>query len=111
MKYYDNLILIDEITSELEESEDREELINIIHETFHHHILDLVLTHLPRHHHEEFLSLYQQSPHDESILDYINQRIDRDIKLEIQSLAQKLKKEILAEIHKSKSKSHAPSAK
>lgn len=104
MKYYDNLILIDEITSELEESEDREELISIIHETFHHHILDLVLTHLPRHHHEEFLSLYQQSPHNEALLDFINQRIDRDIKVEIQSLAKKLKNEILTDIRKSKPK-------
>lgn len=102
--FYDKLILIDEITSELAESEDRDELIAIIHDTFHHHILDLVLTHLPRPHHEEFLDLYRKSPHAESLIDYINQRIDRDIKLEIQSLAQKLKKDILLDIHKSKHK-------
>ncbi|MBI2008220.1 hypothetical protein HYS82_01030 [Candidatus Amesbacteria bacterium] len=50
MKFYDKLIFIDEITSELEESEDREELITIIRETFHHHVLDIILTHLPRSH-------------------------------------------------------------
>ena len=104
MKFYDNLILIEEITSELGESEDREELITIIEETFHHHVLDTILTHLPRHHHEEFLSLYHQSPHDEALLDYINQRIDKDIKAEIQSLAKKLKQEILSDIRKSKPK-------
>ncbi|MBI2008443.1 hypothetical protein HYS82_02195 [Candidatus Amesbacteria bacterium] len=105
MKFYDNLILIDEITSELGESEDREELITIIEETFHHHVLDIVLTHLPRQHHEEFLILYHQAPHDKALLDYINQRIDRDIKTEIQSLAQKLKQVILQDIRKSKPKS------
>jgi len=104
MKFYDKLILIDEITSELGESEDREELIVIIEETFHHHVLDVILTHLPSSHHEEFLGLYHQAPHDEALLDYINQRIDKDIKTEIQSLAQKLKQEILTDIRKSKPK-------
>ncbi|TSC87820.1 MAG: Uncharacterized protein G01um101416_345 [Microgenomates group bacterium Gr01-1014_16] len=104
MKFYDKLILIDEITSELGESEDREELITIINQTFHHHVLDIILTHLPHHHHEEFLHLYHQTPHDEALLDYINQRIDKDIKAEIQSLAQKLKSEILSDIRKSKPK-------
>ena len=103
--FYDHLILIEEIIPQLEplDSESRDELIGIIDATFHHQILDLILTHLPKIHHEDFLTRFHSAPHDETLLNYLEARIDKDIKTEIQSLAQKLKKEILSEIKKSQS--------
>ena len=80
--FYDHLILIEEIIPQLEplDSESRDELIGIIDATFHHQILDLILTHLPKIHHEDFLTRFHSTPHDEALLDYLEARIDKNIK-------------------------------
>ena len=47
----------EEIIAQLDglNSEELAELVKIIDETLRHHILDLILTHLPHERHEEFL--------------------------------------------------------
>ena len=70
--FYDHLILIDEITSALDSydlsSQEREELLGLIHQTTHHHILHIILNHLPKPHHENFLTKFQATPHDPELL-------------------------------------------
>lgn len=106
--FYDHLIIREEITALLDlhnlEPEEREELLQIIDETLHHNTLNVILNHLPKEHHREFMSRFHAAPHDESLLDYLQQKISADIRSEIKNQAAKIKKEILAEIKKSRHK-------
>ncbi|MEK7101332.1 MAG: hypothetical protein AAB860_00120 [Patescibacteria group bacterium] len=106
--FYDHLILIDEITSALDSydlsSQEREELLSLIHQTTHHHILHIILNHLPKPHHENFLTKFQATPHDPELLAFLKREIKADIESEIKIQAKKIKAEILSEITKSTSK-------
>lgn len=108
--FYDHLILFEEISAELEpysdNIQDLAELMELVDRHLHHHTLNVIFTHLPAHHHEEFISLFSANPEDEKLLDYLRERISVDIEKEISEKAAKIKKEILAEI-KSREKKHA----
>ncbi len=97
--FYDHLVVHEEITAELDKYnirvEEKEELIQLVDQTLHHHVLDVILTHLPKEKHEEFLTKFHKAPHDESLLDYI-----KDFEEEIIKEAKKVKLELLAEIKK-----------
>jgi hypothetical protein len=103
--FYDHLIDIEEVLGELEnyeiETEEREEIRIIIDETFHHQTINIILTHLPTQHHQNFLDRFHQSPHDQELLVFLKEQIEADIEEEIKKQAQKIKKEILADIKKS----------
>ena len=102
--FYDHLTLHEEITAKLDiqhlDPQEREELVDLIDQTLHHHVLDLILTHLPREHHADFVSRLHAAPHDLSLLDYLKTHIP-DIEAKISSHAAKVKKEILSDIKKS----------
>jgi len=97
--FYDHLIVIEEINNtlvalELPE-EDYNETLSIIDETVHHHVLDVILTHLPNEHHETFLEQLASAPHDKSILIFLNEKSPVDIEEEIAKTIDKLKEELL----------------
>ncbi|MGI5826253.1 MAG: hypothetical protein ACOX50_02470 [Patescibacteria group bacterium] len=102
--FYDHLLNIEEVLSELEnyeiEVEEREEIHIIIDETFYHQTIDIILTYLPPEHHQSFLDRFNQSPHDEELLTFLKEQIENDIEEEIKKQAAKIKKEILAAIKK-----------
>ena len=104
--FFDHLIIIDEAISALDAydlpSQERAELVGLIHQTTHHHILHVILNHLPKHHHENFLTKFQAAPHDPELLAFLKKEIKADIESEIKIQAKKIKAEILAEIKKSK---------
>lgn len=106
--FYDHLVLREEITAELDlhslELEEREELLQLIDETLHHTTLNVILNHLPKEHHREFITKFHAAPYDEKLLDYLQKHVSVDIKSEIAAQAAKIKKEILAEIKKSRKK-------
>ena len=106
--FYDHLIIREEITAQLDlhkvDPEEREELLQLVDETLHHTTLNVILNHLPKEHHPEFMSKFHSAPHDESLLDYLQQKITADIQSEIKIQAAKIKKEILQEIKKSRHK-------
>ena len=104
--FYDHLILIEEITSQFNhlDVDQRQELEELVDQTFHHHVLDVILTNFPKEHHKDFLTRFHVAPHDEALMSYLEECIDTDIKAEIQKVAQKLKKDLLSEIKKSKLK-------
>ena len=85
--FFDHLILIDEVTSALDAydlpSQERAELVDLIHQTTHHHILNVILNHLPKHHHENFLTKFQAAPHDPELLAFLKKEIKADIESEI----------------------------
>lgn len=106
--FYDHLVLIEELTVELEnlDHESRREIVGLMDETLHHHVLDTILTHLPKEHHETFLNRFHRAPHDPQLLVFLKQYIVIDIENEIRKKAKKVKKDLLSTVKKSK---HTPS--
>ena len=100
--FYDHLIVREEIDLELEKYElstvEKEELIQLIDETLHHEILNLVLANLPVEKHEEFLQQFHNDPENEHHLIYIKRITGKDLSKLIKQEAQKVKKEILSQI-------------
>ncbi len=106
--FYDHLIVREEIIRELEGYEmqavERDELIQLVDETLHHHTLDVILTHLPKEKHREFLEKFHKAPHDQALLDYLKTETGIDIEGEIKKRAADTKKELLEEIARSTKK-------
>lgn len=106
--FYDHLIKIEEVTVELEgyelTIEEKEEFVSLIDETLHNHTLNVILSSLPQERHENFLSLFHQAPHRPELLDFLKKEVQIDIEEKIKEEAAKIKKELLAEIQKSKKK-------
>jgi len=103
--FYDHLIQSEEIVAELDgdelEIEEKQELLAIMDETFHQEILKLILDHLPVEQHETFLTRFYQEPYSEKLLDFLK-GFASDIEEKIQQQAQEIKKELLAEIRRSR---------
>ena len=104
--FYDHLVMREEIVEELGrykiDAVELDELIQLANETLHHHVLDVILTHLPKEKHEEFLTKFHQAPHDEKLLEYLRVETGIDIEGKIKERAQIAKKELLAEIKRSR---------
>ncbi len=104
--FYDHLIIIEEIIAQLDQHDldpkKRQELIALVDQTLHHHILDVILTHLPQYHHETFLTRFHQAPHDIGLLTFLKEHTDRDIEKEILKKANSVKKNIFSEIKKAR---------
>ncbi len=98
--FYDHLIVIEEITAVLDSRgltvKERQEILSLTDQTLHHHVLNVILTHLPREHHKSFLTRFHQAPHDETLLTFLKEKVTVDIEKEIVNEAQKVKKEIIA---------------
>ncbi len=106
--FYDHLVMRDEIVKELDRYEiaveERDELVQLVDETLHHHVLDVILTHLPKEKHQEFLTKCHSAPHDEKLLEYLKTETQIDIEAEIRERAKITKKQLLAEIKRARKK-------
>lgn len=104
--FYDHLIILEEVEIELDklelEREEREEVDQLIEEIVHHRILDRILRHLPKEHHEEFLNRLHKAPYDAQLLEYINERVEESVEEHVKDEMEKLKKEILKDIKSSR---------
>ena len=102
--FFDQLVVLDDVDGEIKKiaksKEEKEELWQLVDEMVHHRVLGCVLDALPRKHHEEFLEKFHKAPHDESLLDYLREKvgnnIDELIRQEIGDLAFELLEEIRA---------------
>lgn len=101
--FWDHLIEIEEIKIKIEEfklsQEEKNKLIHITYETFDMHILETILTHLPKEKHRKFLDHFSKMPYHPKVLDLLKKDV-KDIEEKIKIAGQKIKKEILAELHK-----------
>lgn len=96
--FYDHLIILTEVEAEIkniaETSEEREELWQIVDETIHNRVLELLFDKLPGEHHDEFLEKFHEAPHDEGLIRYLDGRISGNveaiIKQELGNLAYEL---------------------
>ena len=106
--FYDHLIIFEEIDNALKgeglESEERDELHQLIDEMIHHRVLGCILDHLPREHHEEFLERFHQTPYDEGLIQYLQEKTPKDLDIEekIKEAVEQLKQELLLELKKKK---------
>ncbi len=104
--FYDHLIVIEEVIAVLDEhkldSEERKELLQLIDETLHHEILDVIFTHLPKEKHELFLTRFHQAPHDVKLLEFLQEVTAVDIEKEILKTANRVKRFALSEIKKAR---------
>ncbi|KKU55891.1 hypothetical protein A3H89_02435 [Candidatus Amesbacteria bacterium RIFCSPLOWO2_02_FULL_48_11] len=106
--FYDHLVIREDITAVLDSYDldpvEREELVGLIDSHLHHHILNIILNHLPKSHHADFISRVIAAPHDTQILEFVRSKVSVDIEEEIKSHAAKIKTDLLSEIHKSRRK-------
>lgn len=97
--FYDHLVGIDEITALVDG-----DLVDLMDNTMHHHILDEILTHLPVEHHKAFLERLAHAPHDPGLLIFIQEVTVIDIEKAITKRANAVKKELLKTIRNSRKK-------
>lgn len=97
--FYDHLVEIDELTALVDQ-----ELVDLIDNTMHHHILDEILTHLPVEHHKDFLERLAHAPGDRGLLIFIQELTVIDIEKAIKKRAGAVKKELLKDIKSSRKK-------
>jgi len=106
--FLDHLLLKDELIADLDlhslGEEDRQELLDLIDQIFHHHAMDTIFTHLPKTYHEEFISLLKVRAHDQGLLEYVKTKVTVDIETEIKKTADRVKADLRDEIRKSKKK-------
>lgn len=104
--FYDHLVVRDEIIVELDKYkisvEEREELVQLVDQNLHHHVLDTILTHLPREKHHDFLEKFHKNPSDEFLLIYLRENTTIDIEEEIKKRSGKVKKELVSEIKRAR---------
>ena len=78
--FYDEIIQIGELMTHIQhleiDTQEKEELAQMVDETVHHEMLSVILTHLPEEHHEEFLERFQAKPHDPSLLEYLKVKVE-----------------------------------
>ena len=81
--FFDHLMVFEAIEKNIKSleltNEERDELSHLIEDMIHHRALSTVLEKLPMDDHNEFLEKFVQSPFDDSLVEYINFRIDGDI--------------------------------
>jgi hypothetical protein len=100
--FFDQLIVLDEVDKEIKKvassKEEQEELWQLVDEMVHHRVMGCVLDRLPKLHHEEFLAKFNAAPHDESLLDYLKEKIGENIEELIKQEVGDLAFELLEEI-------------
>lgn len=106
--FYDHLIKIQEIEEELGKYEldvvEKEEILRLADEQIHIRVLDVILRHLPKDKHNDFLIKFHQAPHEEKLLEYLSIEADKDIAAKIETEAKWARDEILSEVRRSTKK-------
>lgn len=106
--FYDHLVIIEDLFIEVEELEVTHEeklaMKKMIDEIIQHQLLTHILDLLPKEDHEVFLERFHHAPYDTKHLQFLEEKIDRDMHAEIIIIAQKAKDEIRKEIKKHKKK-------
>lgn len=85
--FFDNLLELDKVDKSIKKvtstREEAIELWEIVDEIIHHRVFGCVMQELPKKHHEEFLKMFHKNPSDESLLDYLREKVKKDVALVI----------------------------
>ncbi|MBL7036843.1 hypothetical protein ISR94_03330 [Candidatus Microgenomates bacterium] len=105
--FYDRLVVFKRLDKSLKSlvssNDELQEIWHILEELTHHRIMGCVLDKLPHTHHKEFLEKFESSPHDEKLLEYLQEKIEDDMEEIIKKEAKLLAKEIVSELKHKKS--------
>lgn len=98
--FFDHLIVIKGLDKKIKKytssNEEMQELWLYVEDLIYHRVLECCLGDLPEEYHKEFLEKFHTAPHDKGLLDYLNQRIGKDVEKLIRAEIKKLSKEISA---------------
>ena len=99
--FFDHLIKYEEVEIALSvhkmEPKTKKEVSEMIEETIHYRVMDVILTNLPKEHHTDFLKRFYQAPHDESLLDFLKEKVSNIEELLTEEI-NKIKKELLEDL-------------
>lgn len=106
--FFDHLLDFKKLDNQIKKvaktSEEREEIWLLVDEIIHHRALGCILDHLPVDSHEEFMTLFHKSPHNQDLLfGYLKNKVSENIE---ELLSQELgivSDELLGEIQNPKS--------
>lgn len=91
--FFDHLIVLERVEIHINKNvtskEEKEELWNLIDGIVQTRVMDIILTRLPKEHHDEFLEKFSNFPHDERLFDYLKEKvedIEEEIKKEVKVL-------------------------
>lgn len=92
--FYDHLLVLEEVEIHIKNmdasKEEKEELWNLVDGVVRTRVMDVILTKLPKEHHEDFLEKLSLFPHDERLMEYLKEKvegIDKEIQEEVKKLA------------------------
>lgn len=99
MLFFDHLVVINGLDKKIKKlsssNDEMQELWKYVEELIHTKVLDCCLDNLPEKHHVEFLDKFHKAPHDTGLLEYLNQKIGKDVEKLIKLEIKKLRKELL----------------
>lgn len=97
--FFDHLIVIKGLEKKIKKhsasNDEMQELWRYAEELIHAKVFDCCLGNLPEEHHQEFLDKFHKAPHDRGLIEYLNQRIGKDVEKLIKTEIKKLSKELL----------------
>lgn len=103
--FYDHLIIIEDVVAVLDFYQvtkgEQEQLLEVIDQALNHQILDVILRHLPKEYHEEFLQKLAHHPYDPGILIFLKETTPVDIETKIRQTASNAKRKAIKQIHHS----------
>ena len=104
--FYEHLLILEDLWEEIGalsiSAKEKNQLIETTEELFHYKVMTLILDHLPKVHHGDFLQRFTNIPHDTSHLQYLEEKVGVSIHHEIAVLAVGLKEEVRSVLKKHK---------
>ncbi len=99
--FYDHLISLNDILAELDQynlsHDEKVDIVRTVDTTIHYHVVDAILTHLPKEKHQQFLKSFHRAPHDKKHLLYLKKH-KQTIEEEMLRAIKKAKTEILSDL-------------
>lgn len=99
--FYDHLTNLELLDSHIrlvvDEKEQQKELWELIDSILHHSVLEFILDSLQPYHHDEFIVMYHDCPHDHRILVYLEEKIDSKFSKKLENHIKKLEQTLLSE--------------
>jgi len=100
--FYDHLIVLEEIDIAIrgiaETSEEREEIWKLVDEIIHQRVLSIILTRLPQEHHKFFLEKFYETPYDDALMSFLQERMSDSVEHLIREEVLEIQKELIKEM-------------
>lgn len=96
--FYDHLTIIRGLDKKIKKvassNDEEQELWKLVEEIIHTKVFECCLGNLPEDSHDEFLEMFHKRPHDRGLINYLNEKIGKDVEKLIKKEMKKLTKEL-----------------